>query len=115
MTPSSTNHGLAAAETVGDDALASEIAPAMLAKLKQDGSTRGRLSAIMLIVGNTVLLNVLINHRDFPFQDLLIGGDMALTIALLCLLFALPPWFEKRSVSAEVQYRHTHGKWRWDR
>lgn len=103
-----------------DQALIAEIAPAMLAKLKLDGSLYGYL---ILILGLTIIptLSFPGSVTEFIAAALRLGPDGPRRVADFVYLFAvfggcliLPWYFKRSSVRAELKYRRRHGKWRWE-
>jgi hypothetical protein len=96
-----------------DAALAKEIAPAMLEKLKRDGKDRGhRHGSDLLMASNVGLLLLLLNPDWHPE---LLRWYPILLVGMFAAWLVLPWYFSKRSVAAELSYRRKHGKWRWER
>jgi hypothetical protein len=99
--------------TPSDDELIAEIAPAMLAKLKQDGTTRGQSMGGQIMIAGLLLSSM--GHKDSPFEVWLLLATVVLCFGSAAGLIFLPGLFWKRYVAAEVRYRRLHSKWRWDR
>ena len=108
----------ALAETRTDAELIADIAPAMLAKLREDGIAKGAsmgsvflLALMLLFVGNLAYPGVESALSVPATSDLFFWG-LGVTVVLQ---IALPLYFKRRSVLNEVRYRRHHGKWRWER
>jgi hypothetical protein len=93
----------------GADDLANEIAPAMLTKLRRDGSVKGGLIAVGFFLVWLCLFQVQLVESGAS-QVFLWG-----LVVLFALLVILAIYFRRRGVSIEVRYRREHGKWRWER
>jgi hypothetical protein len=96
-------------ETKSDAELIAEIAPPMLAKLREDGELKGAFCSVI-----PLLLFVSFFRWELvgPLQTQLKSWVILL---LILLALALPFFFKRRSVLNEVRYRRQHGKWRWER
>jgi hypothetical protein len=108
----------ALSETRTDAELIAEIAPAMLAKLRLDGSARGTATAVALLLALQAIYWPIVAQQNLkPFADradLLpyCFGGLGIVVVLQ---IALPHVFKRRNVLNEVRYRRQHGKWRWER
>jgi hypothetical protein len=108
----------ALAETKTDAELIAEIAPAMLVKLREEGSARGAHFAGTLLLAWLLFSSFYWSEvRLDPTQysettsDLYMWAILPLVLLSICAQF----YFKRRSVLTEVRYRRRHGKWRWDR
>jgi hypothetical protein len=107
----------ALAETRTDAELIADIAPAMLIKLRADGTAKGaewgstlNLLWMCWFLGDLAVRNLQPTaDRLGPWSYFLWG--LSVTAALQ---IALPFFFKRRSVLNEVRYRRQHGKWRWE-
>lgn len=105
-------------ETKTDAELIAEIAPAMLVKLRKDGSDRGAAlgSTLFMCLGIWLLGDMAVQNlepitmRPGPSLYFLYGLGIGAVLQI-----ALPLFFKRRSVLNEVRYRRQHGKWRWER
>jgi len=105
------------ADGMSDAALVAEIAPAMLAKLRKDGSFRGGTLGSSLFCLWTVffMADLALQNRDATARMASMTTLLWALAAVSATSFVLPFYFKKRSVAAEVRYRRQHGKWRWER
>lgn len=95
------------AETKSDAELTAEIAPAMLVKLREDGTARGyAMGGILFALLMVWFLADRTESSSYFYWGL--GVTVILQVSL-------PLFFKRRSVTNEVRYRRQHGKWRWER
>lgn len=102
----------ASTNSPNDDELGRDIPPAMLAKLRRDGYSKG------LAIGLQVIFLMMLVSRQIGDTES-IAEPMPIIYALsavaLCALILLPLYMRKNELSSEFAYRRKHGKWRWER
>ena len=100
---------------LADNSISAEIAPAMLAKLQQDGRNFATNSFVLLMFWALVSFNCLTPYKDQSFVE---AVRIALTLVAIAASIAgltLRHYFARYTVGMEVAYRRENGKWRWDR
>lgn len=101
----------ALAETRTDAELIADIAPAMLIKLREDGSAKGAVGAFLMMMLWANFSKTGWGQIEFQATPLW----QWLVLPLLLIAVALPFYSKRRSILVEVRYRRQHGKWRWER
>jgi hypothetical protein len=107
MTVESSNR---ASTSIDDSVLISEIAPAMLGRLKREGQTKG----VLLALAFSFFIQMVSRQIGDQFSHVM-PIIYATSMVALCGLILLPLYMRKRNVSVEIDYRRQHGKWRWER
>jgi hypothetical protein len=105
-------------ETKTDADLTAEIAPAMLIKLREDGSARGGALWASLFSAWLVFSQVYWNEARLDpkqYSETISAFYMWAIVPIGLAALGLHFYFKRRSVTVEVRYRRQHGKWRWER
>lgn len=121
MVAATANPDLSSAETLTDDALIAEIAPAMMEKFRLDAKMRNSTNVVLFLLAITMMFGRGdADHSAIPLLDLL-AALAKVVFGLVCVItffrnpkFFQPEYWTNKSIAEEITYRRQHGKWRWD-